>query len=127
LGAQSALQTGHEFDAVVSLSRVGMEEGNLDFTNHIRVSVLDSDEPELNPHLEFQFRTVATFIKDRLSAGQKVLLHCVHAYTRTPSFAIAYLMLAEDLEYEQAESRVRELLPAANLHEPFGSTLRRLT
>ncbi|MEY3407091.1 MAG: hypothetical protein RL038_152 [Actinomycetota bacterium] len=126
VGGQTALATADDFDAVVSLSRVGLTEGGKAPTNHLRVSVLDSHAADMNPNLAFQFQDVADFIDSRIQQNQKVLLHCVHAHTRTPSFAVGYLMRTKSMTYVEAVAKVREVLPLADLHAPFDSVLKSL-
>jgi ADP-ribosyl-[dinitrogen reductase] hydrolase len=126
ISGQSALENTDQFDVVVSLSRVGQVEGNKDFRNQLRVSVLDSHDRAMNPHLAQQFLDVSDFIEVNLKSGKKVLLHCVHAHTRTPSFAVAYLMRHRRMPFIVAIAEVIKHLPGADLHDPFGSVLKSL-
>jgi ADP-ribosyl-[dinitrogen reductase] hydrolase len=126
IGGQSVLRDTKNFDVVVSLSRAGQIEGNKDFQNHLRVSVLDSHDPEMSPHLAKQYLDVADFIEKNLKNGKRVLLHCVHAHTRTPSFAVAYLMRHKRMPFLVAIAEVLKHLPKADLHDPFGSVLKSL-
>lgn len=86
----------HETDAVVTLCRIGTHQRHLprvDPADHLVVWLLDSDNPDDNPHLDFVLADTARFIAARRDRGQRVFVHCVAAHQRTPSVALAYAAL----------------------------------
>ena len=115
LGGQQVLRDG-EFDAVVSLSRIGSEESALPSAHHARVWVMDSEDPEQNLNLHYLYHQVSDLLEEWLRAGKRVLLHCVQAQNRTPSFGIAYLMRHRGLDYAAARSVVQAGLHTAHPH-----------
>lgn len=127
LAGQAALQGRRgEFSKAVSLSRVGTDEGGLASANHLKLMVLDSKNPADNPNLAFLMWDTAQVLQEWLVAGERVLLHCVQAQNRTPSFAAAYLMLARGLTADAALAEVRAALPEATPHGQFVQALRAL-
>ena len=115
LGGQQILRDG-EFDAVVSLSRIGSEESSLPAAQHARVWVMDSEDPEQNRNLHYLLRQVSDLLDSWLGEGRRVLLHCVQAQNRTPSFGMAYLMLHRGLDYAAARAVVESGLHTAQPH-----------
>jgi ADP-ribosyl-[dinitrogen reductase] hydrolase len=127
LAGQAALQDRiGQFTKVVSLSRVGTVEGGMAAGDHLKVMVLDSAAPADNPNLAFLMWDTARQMEQWLTAGERVLLHCVQAQNRTPSFAAAYLMSAKGLTTAAALNAVQAALPQAFPHGPFVAALRAL-
>ncbi len=127
LAGQAALQERQGlYSKAVSLSRVGTAEGALAPGDHLKLMVLDSAEAADNPNLAFQLWDTARQIDQWLKAGERVLLHCVQAQNRTPSFAAAYLMLAKGLTATAALEAVKVALPQAYPHGPFVAALQTL-
>jgi len=90
LGAVGALQPGVA-DAVVSLCRLGTTQVPLDGVapeDHLEVWLVDADDA--NNDLPFVLQDAADAIRQLRSEGKTVLLHCVHAHTRTPVVAALY-------------------------------------
>lgn len=56
----------------------------------------------------------ASVVRDLRAAGKTVLLHCVHAHTRTPVVAAAYGALITGDEPREVLLRVVAVLPAAH-------------
>ncbi|KGN30528.1 ribosylglycohydrolase [Knoellia sinensis KCTC 19936] len=80
-------------DAVVSLCRVGTDDlqaGVVAPENHVRVWLIDSDDPKANQHLDFVLDDTADVVRRLRAEGKRVLLHCVAAQQRTPSVAVRY-------------------------------------
>ena len=113
LGGQSTGRT-EDFDAVVSLSRIGTAESRLPHHAHARVRVIDNPDPAENPNLAYVYSQVADLLDEWLAEGKKVLLHCVQAQNRTPSFAVTYLVRHQGMTYSQASALVRSALPFAS-------------
>ncbi|MBU6214142.1 MAG: ADP-ribosylglycohydrolase family protein, partial [Actinomycetales bacterium] len=92
--------------SVVSLSRVGVAEV-ADAAAHVPVFVIDSADEGLNPNLHFSLWDVARTLSELLaetdkSEGSRVILHCVQAQNRTPTFAVAYLVTQCGYTFEEA-------------------------
>lgn len=113
LGGQQVLRDA-EFDAVVSLSRIGYQESPLPAAQHARVWVMDSEDPDQNLNLHYLFHQVSDLLAEWLQQGKRVLLHCVQAQNRTPSFATAYLLRHHGLDYPTATAAIRQGLPTAS-------------
>lgn len=82
--------------AVVSLCRVGVDEltvAGVAPGNHAEVWLIDSDDPDANPHLAWTLADAARTIARLRATGETVLLHCVAAEHRAPSVALAYSRL----------------------------------
>lgn len=122
LGGQDALASRSEYDAAISLSRVGASDGPAD-EFHAVVRVLDAQHDYENPNLLFQMRDVADLIERWQSEGKRVLLHCVQAQNRTPAFAAAYLILKHGYTAEEARAEVRKALPRARLDAALNAAL----
>jgi len=106
LGGQALLQSRtHPYSAAVSLSRVGSVEGWLSHHRHHLVRVLDNYSNLDNINLALQMLDVADLIEQWLADGERVLLHCVQAHTRTPSFAAAYLIAKHGLTADEASQK----------------------
>jgi ADP-ribosyl-[dinitrogen reductase] hydrolase len=127
LGGQGVLQTAkNDFDCVVSLSFIKPGERLARADHHSTVWVLDSDEEQANPHLALQFMHVAQLLERWIKEDKRILLHCVQAHTRTPSFAAAYLIWRDGIPAIEAMNIVKQDLPHANFHFPFADTLTEL-
>lgn len=82
--------------AVVSLSRVGtadIEVAAAAAGKHVEVWLIDSDASDGNADLAWTLRDAARTIRRLRDEGETVLVHCVAAYHRTPSVALAYARL----------------------------------
>ena len=80
-------------DAVVSLFRLGVDEvpGPAVRTgDHVEVWLVDDDDPEKNPNLDFALNDAAGAVAALREEGKTVLLHCVQAQSRTPTVAALY-------------------------------------
>ncbi|GAB49974.1 ADP-ribosylglycohydrolase family protein [Mobilicoccus pelagius] len=82
--------------AVVSLSRVGTADIAAAASatgKHVEVWLVDSDSPDGNADLAWTLRDAARTVRRLREEGETVLLHCVAAFHRTPSVALAYARL----------------------------------
>ncbi len=103
LGNQAALDDG--WDAVVSLCRRGRAQGAVDPSQQVDAWLMDSEEPEANPNLDFVLDDTARAIADLRADGHTVFVHCAHAEQRTPTVAIHYARLL-GAERDQARAAV---------------------
>jgi predicted protein tyrosine phosphatase len=126
LGGAPALSRT-DYDAVVSLSRVGTDETQVDLADHASFWLLDEAGAEFNAHLEFVLREAAAAVALFRAEGKRVLLHCVKMESRTPTVAALYGSLVTGMTPEQALEKVREVLPHANPNPGFRRLLRRLS
>lgn len=126
LGGQSVARESGSFDFIVSLSRIGTAECPLQSPHHTSVRVLDSHFQSENPNLVTTMIHVADALSEAVEEGERVLLHCVQAHTRTPSFAAAYLIWSQGMSAADAQADVLRALPHANFHSPFDEALREL-
>ncbi|MEX1101320.1 MAG: hypothetical protein WD739_13945 [Actinomycetota bacterium] len=79
-----------EFDAVVSLCRMGTHDVPHDF-DHLEVWLVDDDEPAVNPNLAFVLRDVAETIANFRDEDKRVelLAHLVQALAPVPGRVVA--------------------------------------
>jgi ADP-ribosyl-[dinitrogen reductase] hydrolase len=113
LGAAGALRPGVA-DAVVSLCRLGASQAPLAGVapaDHVEVWLIDQDDANLD--LPGVIDDAAEAVRDLRAEGRTVLLHCVHAETRTPTVAAAYGALVTGSSRFDALERVLAVLPWA--------------
>ncbi|MGF9660526.1 ADP-ribosylglycohydrolase family protein [Arthrobacter crystallopoietes] len=125
LGGAPALSRT-DYDAVVSLSRVGTAETHVDPADHASFWLLDEAHAEANAHLDFVLQEAAAAVALFRSEGKRVLLHCVRMESRTPTVAALYGALITGMAPEEALDKVREVLPNANPNRGFRQALRGL-
>lgn len=107
---------------MVSLCRLGADEvpaPGVAPEDHVEVWLVDSDDPDANPHLQHVLRQAADAVADLRREGRTVLLHCVQAQSRTPT--VAALVSARHLGYPHVEAvdHVCEALPGAHPNRAF--------
>ena len=78
-----------EVDAVVSLCRVA-DKDVPDGMPHVEVRLIDRPERDENPHLDFVLLDTVGVIERFRREGRTVLVHCVGAYSRTPTMGALY-------------------------------------
>lgn len=108
LGAVGALRPGVA-DAVVSLCRVEPLAGAAP-EDHVESRLIDKDDA--NNDLRFAIDDAALAVQALRAEGKTVLLHCVHAQTRTPVVAAAYGVLVTGTSEVEALKRVQAVLPS---------------
>lgn len=113
LGAVGALRKGVA-DAVVSLCRLGT--GQIPLTgvaasDHLEVWLVDAEDANNDPALVL--RDTAEAVTALRTEGKTVLLHCVHAHTRTPLAAAVYGAAVTGTTVAAALERVLQVLPGA--------------
>ena len=126
LGAVGALQPGVA-DAVVSLCRLGASQVPLDGVapeDHLEVWLVDADDA--NNDLAFVLQDAAAAVRQLRSEGKTVLLHCVHAHTRTPVVAALYGILRTGNSTRTSLERVLAVLPSANPRPSIAAALEEL-
>ncbi|EJC98349.1 phosphatases II [Fomitiporia mediterranea MF3/22] len=85
------------------------------------VAIPDSPTPGLlEPHLDGAVR----FIRDRLSRGENVLVHCQQGISRSPAIVCAFLMRERALSYDAALQIVRSRRKCIKPNVGFENTLR---
>jgi hypothetical protein len=114
--------------AVVSLCRAGQpqeaavaERGAL----WVQARLVDDDDPAENPNLDFVLHDTVRVIEDLRADGHVVLVHCVAAYSRTPTIGALYTMRRTGAGPGAALSRVIAALPEADPADAFRAALER--
>ena len=127
LGAVGAVHPGVA-DAVVSMCRMGSDTAPLPGVapeDHVEFWVIDKDDA--NNDLAGQLLDAARTVRDLRAEGRTVLLHCVHAHTRTPTVAAVYGALVTGSTPMEALDRVEAVLPSARPRESFVQVLAEMT
>lgn len=79
--------------------------------NHMALNLIDSDDPNyIQPDL---VNEGLEFIKERMDAGDKVLVACNHGSSRSPTTALMYLRTVGEMPHNfvQSEKVFRTLYP----------------
>lgn len=118
-------QLPEEVGAVVSLCRVADEDMRTDMP-HLEVRLIDRPEHDENPHLDFVLLDAVKLIERFRREGRTVLVHCVGAYSRTPTMGALYGARLRGVEVDDAIRDVTAVLPGANPNRAFRAALRRL-
>lgn len=123
IGALRNLPDG--VNAVVSLCRLADDDMRDDMP-HAEVRLIDRAEHDENPHLDHVLldtvRTIERFRRD----GRTVLVHCVGAYSRTPTVGALYGSRLRGVSADEALRDVTAVLPDAYPNRAFRKALRRL-
>ncbi len=112
-------------DAVVSLCRVAATDMRRDVP-HVQVRLVDRADPDENPHLDHVLLDTVRAVEQLRTQGHTVLIHCVQAYSRTPTIAALYGARRECISIDDALADVLTALPGANPNPAFRAALRRL-
>ena len=113
MGAVGALRPGVA-DAIVSLCRLGSSQIPLEGVpaeDHIEMRLIAQEDAKLDAAAVMH--DTAEAVRVLRSEGKTVLLHCVHAETRTPLVAAAYGALITGSSTSAALGRVLQVLPSA--------------
>ncbi len=78
-----------DVDAVVSLCRVSDDDMRRDMP-HVEIRLIDRTSHDENPHLDFVLLDAVRSIEELRGEGRTVLVHCVAAYSRTPTIGALY-------------------------------------
>jgi ADP-ribosyl-[dinitrogen reductase] hydrolase len=114
--------------AVVSLCQVGEQDeaAILARTPHwLGVRLVDDDDPAENPNLDFVLDDTVSAIEDLRAAGHVVLVHCVAAYSRTPTIGALYAMRRTGASPGAAIAALDRALPEADPADAFRLALER--
>ena len=112
-------------DAVVSLCRLADDDMRDDIP-HVEVRLIDRAEDDENPHLDFVLADAVRAVERLRDEGRTVLLHCVGAYSRTPTVAALYGARRRGISTEQALHDVQSVLPRSHPNPAFRAALKRL-
>jgi ADP-ribosylglycohydrolase/protein-tyrosine phosphatase len=119
-------QLPDEVDAVVSLCRLADEDMRHTMP-HTEVRLIDRSEPDENPHLDFVLAETVHLIEQLRVEGRTVLVHCVGAYSRTPTIGALYGARLRNISADEALRDIQAVLPGAHPNHAFRKALRRLT
>ena len=110
-------------DAVVSLCRV--VDGHLRAgVKHLDVRLIDQEGE--NANLDFVLLDTVRAVEQLRAEGRTVFVHCVQAYSRTPTIAALYGARRQRIDIDDALRDVLAVLPDANPNADFRAALRRL-
>jgi len=112
-------------DAVVSLCRVADADIPPGATQ-LDVRLIDRDEAEQNPNLDFVLLDTVRAIEALRAEGRTVFVHCVQAYSRTPTIAALYGARRQGIDVDEALADVRAVLADSRPNRAFWAALQRL-
>lgn len=113
-----------DVDAVVSMCRLRDDDIRTDVP-HVEVRLIDRPERDENPHLDYVLLETVRAVERLRAQGRTVLVHCVGAYSRTPTMAALYGLRLKGVGAEQALRDVAAVLPGANPNPAFRAALKR--
>jgi ADP-ribosylglycohydrolase/protein-tyrosine phosphatase len=114
------------FDAVVSLCRLADEDMRHNMP-HAEVRLIDRPEPDENPHLDYVLTDTVRVVEQLRAEGRTVLVHCVGAYSRTPTIGALYGARLRNTGGDAALRDIQAALSGAHPNAAFRKALRRLT
>ena len=91
----------------------------------LEVRLADDDDPAENQNLDFVLHDTVTAIEELRAAGHVVLVHCVAAYSRTPTIGALYAMRRAGLSPGQAIAAMELALPEVDPADAFRDALQR--
>ncbi|MEO6794488.1 MAG: ADP-ribosylglycohydrolase family protein [Mycobacterium sp.] len=112
-------------DAVVSMCRLTDEDIRRNMP-HVEVRLIDRAEPDENPQLDYVLLDTVRIVEQLRAEGRTVLLHCVGAYSRTPTMAALYGARLRNVSTDEALRDVKAVLPGAHPNSAFRAALRRI-
>src|SRR5271166_5844255 len=113
------------FDAVVSLCRLADEDMRHTIP-HAEVRLIDKSEPDENPHLDYVLRETVRLVEQLRAEGHTVLVHCVGAYSRTPTVGALYGARLRNISADEALRDIEAALPDSCPNPAFRKALGRL-
>jgi protein-tyrosine phosphatase len=122
-GIAALLKLSQEIDAVVSLCQVADEHLPAGAT-HLDVRLIDAVGE--NANLDFMLLDTVRAIEQLRADDRTVFLHCVQAYSRTPTIAALYGARKQRIDIDQVLDDVLAVLPGADPNPEFRAALRRL-
>jgi ADP-ribosylglycohydrolase/protein-tyrosine phosphatase len=114
-----------EVDAVVSLGRLADDDMRHDMP-HVEVRLIDKPEPDENPHLDFVLLQTVRLVERLRAEGRTVLVHCVGAYSRTPTIGALYGARLRNISADEVLRDIKAVLPGADPNPAFRKALQRL-
>lgn len=111
--------------AVVSLCRLADDDMRDDIP-HVEVRLIDRPEHDENPHLDYVLLDTVRAIERFRREGKTVLVHCVGAYSRTPTVGALYGARLRGVSADEALRDITAALPGAYPNSAFRKALRRL-
>ncbi|SEH47610.1 ADP-ribosylglycohydrolase [Mycolicibacterium rutilum] len=114
-----------DVDAVVSLCRVSDDDMRRDMP-HVEIRLIDRTSHDENPHLDFVLLDAVRSIEELRGEGRTVLVHCVAAYSRTPTIGALYGARLRGVGVDEAVRDVTAVLPDAYPNRAFREALRRV-
>lgn len=118
-------QLPSEVGAVVSLCRLADKDMLTDMP-HVEVRLIDRPEFDENPHLDFVLLDAVRMVEQFRRDGLTVLVHCVGAYSRTPTIGALYGARLRGVDTDEALFDVTTALPGANPNRAFRQALQRI-
>jgi ADP-ribosylglycohydrolase/protein-tyrosine phosphatase len=118
-------QLPDDVDAVVSMCRLTDKDMRHDMP-HTEIRLIDNPEPDENPHLDYVLLDTVCLIEQLRAEGRTVLVHCVAAYSRTPTVAALYGARLHKISSGEALDAIQAVLPGAHPNCAFRKALRRL-
>jgi ADP-ribosyl-[dinitrogen reductase] hydrolase len=118
-------QLPESVDAVVSMCRLAEQDMRHDMP-HTEVRLIDRSEPDENPHLDYVLLDTVRTVEQLRAEGRTVLVHCVGAYSRTPTVAALYGARLKGASADAALRDITAVLPGAHPNQAFRAALRRL-
>jgi ADP-ribosylglycohydrolase len=115
-----------EVTAVVSLCPVAEqdEETILARIPHwLEVRLADTDDPAENQNLGFVLHDTVTALERLRADGHVILVHCVAAYSRTPTIGALYAMRRTGADPSEAIAAMERALPEADPTDAFRDAL----
>lgn len=112
-------------NAVVSLCRLADDDIRHDMP-HTEVRLIDRPEHDENPHLDHVLLDTVRLIEGLRAQGRTVLVHCVGAYSRTPTVAALYGARLRNISADEALRDIKTALPGAHPNRAFREALRRI-
>lgn len=121
LGAVGALDAlPDEVDAVISLCRVGSAQVPARILDHIEVWMLEDEDPENNPNLDFVLVDTVDEIAALRAEGHVVLVHCVQGQCCTATIAALYASRHRGVPMARAMADIELALPGSH-RSPAGA------
>jgi ADP-ribosyl-[dinitrogen reductase] hydrolase len=114
-----------DVDAVVSLCRLADADVPQGMP-HVEVRLIDRVEEDENPHLDFVLLDAVRAVEQLRRDGRTVLVHCVGAYSRTPTVGALYGARLRVVDVDTALADVVRVLPGAHPNRAVRNALRRL-
>jgi len=94
----------HAITAVLNIR--AEREDDVEYYTHHNIQYISLKVPDVAAPDPDRIHQGALWIRDQVSAGRSVLVHCAKGRGRSATLAAAYLMLAEGLELDQAVDRL---------------------